>query len=802
MKLLKYNINKLFPFLSLRTKLIIAFALLSAIPLIIVGVLGINSSVDKMREIALDNLSHDVTMYNERAQNFISNVDIDIKYLVSNKNFHEYIEAANKEEKSSLIESKLKRVQELLINFGISHNIYFQYRYVDANADEKFHIQFYDNRFKLFDKENLNENGLGFYFNLTEKSTYNQNSMIPAELLSDSLNTIPAISFALRIYDSEKKFAGIFIADIFAKELFKVLEQKAHIDYGKEIAIINNEGHYLYHSEKKKNWNKLLAYQGKNDVSTRYSSGLIANILSGKSGIIADDPNEIIAYAPLFFSTFTGGSKYYIFESVNQLYIIEPAKKFAIIALLFIVLFLIVSITFGIIATNQIARPIHNLRKGAEIIAAGNYSYRLNIQTNDEIEQLSSQFNSMAAALGERENLLTKHKENLERVVVERTKELKSEKEKLQAILDNVPSAFILMDDNCVILSASKAISNFSIFFPEQLIGKKCSAAFGNEYICKNCPLINSVRTKEVYSFIENKISKTGKERYIEHISIPITIDKNKGTVLEILTDITERKKTVEHIIKLQKLVTIGETSAFLAHEMRNSLTSIKMFLQLQLEASNNEEEKESLIFSLGSINKMEKVVNDLLSLGNRTKINLSSVNINTLIMDSIAFIKPQFENDGINIKLSLDVNIPSSMLDAGQIKEAIMNLLINSKQAIESNGIINISTKIVTLDYDLVDFAYIDSIPTNQYDEDYKITLKKGTKVICLEVADNGKGISDLNFNKIFDPFFTTKENGTGLGLTMVKRTINNHNGLVEVKSELNMGTNIKLLFPIKDKI
>ena len=71
MKLLKYNINKLFPFLSLRTKLIIAFALLSAIPLIIVGVLGINSSVDKMREIALDNLSHDVTMYNERAQNFI-----------------------------------------------------------------------------------------------------------------------------------------------------------------------------------------------------------------------------------------------------------------------------------------------------------------------------------------------------------------------------------------------------------------------------------------------------------------------------------------------------------------------------------------------------------------------------------------------------------------------------------------------------------------------------------------------------------------------------------------------------------
>lgn len=801
MKIPRFNLNKIFPFFSLRIKLIIAFALLSAIPLIIVGIVGIQNSVNKMQEIALENLTHDVLIHNERAQNFIANVNIDIKYLLNTGSFQNYL-AVSPANRNVLKENFiLLKLQDEILNFAKSHFIYYQFRFIDFNGDEKFHIQYSDSGFKIFINDSLSTQSFKFYFNLTEKSVKNNISMIPAELIGPNHNTVPAISFAIRVYDFKNNLAGIFIADIFAKELFKVLEQKAHLTYGKEVIIVNNEGHYLYHSEKKKNWNKLLAFQDKDNLFAKFSSKLTADIISGKSGIIKEGSDQIIAYAPLFVSTYIGGGSYFIFESVNQRYIIEPAQKFATLAILSIIIFLIVAISLGIVATNQIAKPIYHLKKGAEIISSGNYSYQLNIQTNDEIEQLATQFNIMAKALGEREKLLNKNKENLERVVVEKTKELKSEKEKLQAILDNVPSAFILMDDECIILSASNAVKSISGFIPDQLIGKKCSEAFGNEFFCENCHLTNSSKKKGVYSFIENKISSTGDDIYIEHISMPISINKNKRAILEILTDITERKKTEEHLLKIQKLITIGETSAFIAHEMRNSLTSVKMLLQLQGESILTDEEKKSLNLSLESINKMEKVVNNLLSLGHKIDYKLSYININAIIEELIVLIKPKFENDGITFIIDLDDKIPLSFIDVDQFKEAIVNLIINSSHAIKGNGTIGISTKIVVLEKDLTDFGYIDSTPINN-NEEYKISLKKEDRIISLEVTDTGVGISKNNLKKIFDPFYTTKENGSGLGLAMVKRTVNNHGGLIKVNSQINKGTTFNLLLPVRENV
>lgn len=170
--------------------------------------------------------------------------------------------------------------------------------------------------------------------------------------------------------------------------------------------------------------------------------------------------------------------------------------------------------------------------------------------------------------------------------------------------------------------------------------------------------------------------------------------------------------------------------------------------------------------------------------------------------METVELIRPQFNSDGIIIKTNLSENIPSSFYDVDQIKEAIVNLLLNSKQAIGNKGIITISTKILKLNSDLTDYSYHNSVTNIHDSKDYKITLEKGTDNIYLEIADNGNGIPHKNINKIFDPFFTTKENGTGLGLAMVKRTVNNHYGIVKVKSELNSGTIISLLFPIKEKI
>ena len=795
---MNFNLNKLLPFLSLRRKLLIAFSLLSLVPLFVMGVVGVYYSIQSMREIALENLSHDVSIYNERAQNFLTNVDLDINYLINSNVFREYLEAL-KENDELKIKRIYKTVVQQIFNFTNTRNIYYQMRFIDALGTEEFRIQNIGKNYKIIPKDSLSDGLFKFYFFLTKIMGKDQLSMFPAELIGINNQTIPAISFAIRVYSRDYGFAGIFIADVFAKEIFQVLERNTKFEFGKEIAIVNNEGYYLYHSEKKKNWNSLLAHQTEENIFKQYPNDFSKAVFSGKAGLFTEGYNEIIAYEPLFIASFVGGNSYFIFERVDERFIFGPARQFGYISLGIILIFLIVSISVGLMATNQLAKPIQKLKEGAEIISQGNYSHRLHIETNDEIELLAGQFNSMAKTLGEREKLLDMHQKELEEVVVKRTKELKNEKEKLQAILDNVQSAFVLIDDQSIILSASKAIQTIAGIEPSQLIGKKCYEEFSDESFCADCLKKNHLLPRKISSFIETRTDENSNTKIIERMSIPLTLNNKKQAVLEILTDITKRKETEEHLLKLEKLITIGETSALLAHEIRNSLTSVKMILQLRKESSKSEEDRNSLDFSLDSINRMERVVNNLLSFSRPIDFKLKQENVNQIIIESLILVRPQLDKKRIKLVKSLTSENVVIEVDSGLLKEAIINLILNSVQAIRNDGEINVRSAVITLRRNLKDLAYIEN--KNQFydSSEYQINLLKGTQVLQIIVEDNGPGISKNNLGKIFDPFFTTKTNGNGLGLAMVKRTINKHGGIILVNSTPNNKTSFKLILPYR---
>ena len=127
---------------------------------------------------------------------------------------------------------------------------------------------------------------------------------------------------------------------------------------------------------------------------------------------------------------------------------------------------------------------------------------------------------------------------------------------------------------------------------------------------------------------------------------------------------------------------------------------------------------------------------------------------------------------------------------------------MLNSLQALNENGVVEIKTKSLVLESDISDYGFVDYMFNHNNNDEYKIKLKKGEKVILLELKDNGKGISQKIIKKVFDPFFTTKEEGTGMGLSMVKRTINNHNGIIKINSKENLGTKVELYLPLRENI
>jgi PAS domain S-box-containing protein len=793
------NINRLIPFLTIRKKLIIAFSLLSFIPLVVIGFIGISHNVRSLHNIALENLRHDVALVTERAQNVLADVNLDLQILTRSPQFKRYLESLQEGHDQNAVLQATEEVRNQFITFAGIKSIYYQLRYIDRFGDEMFRIRQRGSTFVMVPEEELSTGRFTFYFLLTDSLASGQVAFIPVELMTPWGELLPAISYASRIEDQQGSLAGIFIADVFAKELFRIIESGIGLNPGKTLAIVNNDGNYLYHSKKKSDWNRLLATRENESLWTDYSPTTGRSILGGESGVLEDDPDEIVAYAPLFLSSLPAGHAYYLFESVDKSVITAPAKQFTFIFAGLLLLFLALSIVMATVATNQLARPIRELQRGAEILAGGDYSHKLNIETNDEIEQLSHQFNRMAEALGERERLLEKHRRQLAEMVDQRTEELKGETEKLQAVLDNVPSAFLLLDEECRILSASEAIREIAGVIPDEIVGEKCFDVFSERSFCKNCPMEGSVAVDEVHSFVEKEIEREGKTTYIEHISIPLTLNHDRRAFLEILTDITERKKIEENLVKTEKLAATGEMAAVIAHEMRNSLTSVKMILQLQFEASQNKEDREALEVAVQSIYNMEKIVNSLLGFSRPAPLDFRYAQVNAIIEDSLLFIQPQLAPKEIHIIQDLSPNLPCTYLDTDHMKEAFINLLLNAAQAVSEDGKITISASDVKLQHELEDYAYSDGDISGGDGAQRKILLSENSRVIKITIEDDGEGIPVENLGRIFDPFFTTKEEGTGLGLTTVKRTVNQHGGIIRAESEPGNGTGFHIFLPIR---
>lgn len=794
---MKVNLNKLFPYLSIRKKLIIAFTLLSFIPITVIGLIGLYYNIHTLEQSALENLNHDVAILSKRVKNFSTNVDMDIRYLCASPFFNQFLEDLNDFGGIERSENYNLVVQQFQ-SFAQIKNIYYQLHFIDRQGTEIFKIQYDDCEFRIFPQSQLSNEQFRFYFLLTDSLPKNQLAFIPVELIDRRRSIIPAMSYAVRIYNSDEKFQGIFIADVFAKDFFTILDSQTHFDVKHKTAIVNSEGHYLYHIGKEKNWDQLLATRGMNNLAGEYSPQFSAAVLSGQTGVFSG-VDYIATYVPLFAASFPGENSYYLFVSVEKDEVFGPAHHLRSVFIMLLLIFLVIAVFAGFIATGQLVGPIRKLQKGAEIISQGNFSHHLNIDTNDEIEELAHQFNNMADAIRKRENLLEKHQEQLEETVQLRTAELRDQKETLQAILDKVPSAFLLLDENGYILSASAAVQRITGHSQENVIGQQCYQIFSNKKNCQNCAMKDPSRWEKVSAFIETQTKSEGETAFIEHIFFPLILHDQKLAFLEILTDITERKKIEEYLVQTERLSATGEMSAVIAHEIRNSLTSVKMILQLQQEKNKTNESAHPLEVAAQSVYRMEEVINDLLHFARPTPFEFQNLNINRTIEESVQFVKPEFDKRSIILRMALDPAIIDIQLDANHIKEAIINILLNASQAIEQNGEIFIQSKLTRLSRRMEDFAYTSRKNPGTYLVAPKMILAKGEAVVTIEIKDSGPGIPQKNLSNIFNPFFTTKLNGTGLGLAIVKRTVNQHSGIIQVRSKLKKGTGFQIILPVR---
>lgn len=796
---MRFNLNQ-FLKLHIRGKLAIAFAGLSIVPVLIVGILGISKNVQSLHQVAIENLTHDLLAIKEQLRSFFQGLEDNIYVITASPSFQNFVHAVNKQDELEISRTSNELFPEL-ISFAQHKGIFYQIKFINSEGDDIFIIEQKDDQYRVLTSEELNKSGANFYLYLARNIPANQATFVPVELISRNFQRLlPAISCVYPVHS--ENFAGLLIFQIYAQTFFKIFEQQTPHSTAGKVMLVNVDGHYLYHSQKK--WNQLLASKDVLNLRVDYGEEMAGHLLSHASKSFFEIDEEIVAHAPLFDERAGLENEYTILKSVSTADIFKPAQNFQNLFWGFLGLFLATSLLLAYLATRQFTEPIQKLRREAEIIAKGDYQSRVYVQTFDEIAELAQQFNIMAESLEQREAEINRHRQQLEQMVRARTKELEKEKNKLQVILDNVPSGFILLDEKYKILTASAALKSITGQPVEDLLGKSCYEVIGNDRLCSGCPTEQVFSSGKMTSQLVHRLNADGDERYLEYISVPLKRDGQVENVLEIITDVTERKRLQDQLLRSERLAATGEMAAVIAHEMRNSLTSVRMILQLFRKTEPAvTADPESLDVALDSLSRMERVVSDLLQLARPTQLEKRPGNINEIMQDSIVFAKHQITRKGIELEVKLASDMPDIELDHEQMKEALVNLILNAAQAIETTGKIRARSRLTALKKKLRDLGAVRMVGNENVGMGVKeVVLNQGTRVIEMEVKDSGCGISLLHLSRIFDPFFTTKVNGTGLGLSFVKRVVNEHDGIITVESQEGKGSCFTIYLPLRNSL
>jgi len=227
-----------------------------------------------------------------------------------------------------------------------------------------------------------------------------------------------------------------------------------------------------------------------------------------------------------------------------------------------------------------------------------------------------------------------------------------------------------------------------------------------------------------------------------------------------------------EQMERADRLASVGEMAAGIAHEIKNPLTGIAAAITIIKDDFEPEDPRTEIINEvLEQITRLDKTVNDLLFFGKPSQPEPTFANINSILEKTLMFASQHRSGRDIEKKLELDGSLPAVYVDPKQIQQVFLNLILNAFQAMQNGGMLKIGTSIIDLE---------------------------GKQWARVTIADSGPGIPAQILSKIFTPFFTTKAQGTGLGLAICHKLVTQHGGRINVESRDGIGTVFSVDLPV----
>jgi nitrogen fixation/metabolism regulation signal transduction histidine kinase len=444
----------------------------------------------------------------------------------------------------------------------------------------------------------------------------------------------------------------------------------------------------------------------------------------------------------------------------------EPLKTSVTINLALVVLLtLLGAVLAGIQAARSFTRPVSELTKGAQSIADGDYDQRLETDRRDEIGDLMHTFNDMAAQIQKSRDELRRSQLTAE-----------GQKRYLQILLDQITAGVLTCDHKGRLRTANNAAS--------RLLGTPLDGYIGQDFqqlVEKHSPLAPFMRAMEQATEVlvpnsekpyENQISTDDADsRRILMLRINRLPDllHTAGGLLVVFDDITA-------IVQSQRYAAWQDIARRLAHEIKNPLTPIQLAadrMRHRLLGHLNEEDARILDRAthtiIQQVDSMKRLVQDFADFAKSPKVVMQQTDINSLIHDLI-IMYPITDKQRLSIQTDLDPQCPHIVADAGRLRQMFHNLIKNALEATDQ-----------------------------QSEPKLRICTRCDGQNLQLFFSDNGVGIPEDLRLWIFEPYATNKPKGTGLGMAIVKRILDEHNASISIGNNEPQGAKISILFPLK---
>ncbi len=362
-----------------------------------------------------------------------------------------------------------------------------------------------------------------------------------------------------------------------------------------------------------------------------------------------------------------------------------------------------------------------------------------------------------------------------------------------ESIIQSIGSGLITLNLERRITSFNRAAEEILGWYAEEMIGGALEDFFSAEEVAKLLPEDEGDPAGEAFP-LHREMALTRKDGKQIHVGFTVTSrrenrDQRVGTVIS-FRDISLIKQMQAEVLRMDRLASLGVLASGIAHEIRNPLAGIKTVAQtLEEDLEAHDGKREYVARIIRQVNRMDELLRTLFSYARPQSPVRRPCRLQDIISEVQGLMTQRFERANVRFEESYAHDLPLIYVDFHQIQQVFINLFLNAIDAMPAGGSLTLMARPISSVVQRVDRRgkrYVDTNRLMPYAE--------------VRVSDTGEGIALENLQAIFDPFFTTKPQGSGLGLSIVYRILEEHRGNIQVDSEVGKGTAFRLLLPVEE--